>query len=275
MARKRDLHTLLDEEIFQLLEKHKQELGDQKSVIEKALVEYDRRKHGHRLVIGDFVAVIKRKETGVAALDRALEGGIPEGFLVVVTGPPGCGKTTLAMQFLQAGVAKKERGICFSAEETAEQLARHCLSFGWDLKHEVENERLDLIGFSRLPIDEMQNLILRYGAKRVVFDSINLFHTPQELRASDSWRSLLKVLKENGVTTLLITEKPSSQEGASDPMDFMGDGILQMGTVETRDEVLRYLQVRKMRATKHSMRRFQVEVGKQGLQMLGPLVAER
>lgn len=275
MGRKKDLHTLIEEDIFRLLEKHAEELGDQRSVIEKALQEYDRRKHGHRLVISDFDSVIRRKETGVEPLDKLLEGGIPEGFLVVLTGPPGCGKTTLAMQFLRAGIARKERGVYFSSEESAEQLARHCLRFGWDLKHDVENERLDVIGLSRLPLTEVQDLILRCGARRVVFDSVNLFYGQAELRESDAWRSLVRVLKQGGVTSLLITEKSSAQEGVSDPFDFMGDGIVQMGMVETRDEVLRYLQVRKMRATKHSMRRFQIEVGKEGLVMLGPLVAER
>ncbi|MEM1554568.1 MAG: ATPase domain-containing protein, partial [Thermoproteota archaeon] len=35
---------------------------------------------------------IKRLSTGVEGLDSLLQGGIPEGFFVAVTGEPGCGK---------------------------------------------------------------------------------------------------------------------------------------------------------------------------------------
>src|SRR2546422_58711 len=42
--------------------------------------------------------------TGITALDKALMNGLPKGFTVLVTGPPGSGTELLAKQFAGAGV---------------------------------------------------------------------------------------------------------------------------------------------------------------------------
>lgn len=41
---------------------------------------------------------MEKIKTGVPGLDEVLGGGIPKGFLVLVAGPPGAGKTTLTSQ---------------------------------------------------------------------------------------------------------------------------------------------------------------------------------
>ena len=49
--------------------------------------------------------------TGIPGLDDILGGGLPAQHLYLVEGTPGTGKTTLALQFLQAGRAAGERGL--------------------------------------------------------------------------------------------------------------------------------------------------------------------
>ena len=52
-----------------------------------------------------------RASTGIAGLDEILGGGFPAGHLYLLDGEPGAGKTTLALQFLLAGVARGARGL--------------------------------------------------------------------------------------------------------------------------------------------------------------------
>ena len=53
----------------------------------------------------------KRVESGIPGLDDLIEGGYPENFIILVSGPSGTGKTTFCMQFLIEGVKKGEKGI--------------------------------------------------------------------------------------------------------------------------------------------------------------------
>lgn len=79
--------------------------------------------------------------TGEEGLDNALSGGIPRGGSLLFVGPPGSGKTTLAAQFVQDGVSKRERCLFISTEQTPEELDRSLGRTGFD----SENERLSVL----------------------------------------------------------------------------------------------------------------------------------
>ncbi|MGI0068374.1 MAG: RAD55 family ATPase, partial [Thermoplasmata archaeon] len=58
-----------------------------------------------------------RIPTGIGGLDSMLNGGVPAGHVVLVTGLPGTGKTCFGLSFLAAGLARGERGVYLSLEE--------------------------------------------------------------------------------------------------------------------------------------------------------------
>jgi circadian clock protein KaiC len=53
---------------------------------------------------------------------------------VSASGPPGSGKTTLALQFLLAGAQQGEKGAYITFSETAGELRQSAKSHGWSLK---------------------------------------------------------------------------------------------------------------------------------------------
>ena len=63
-----------------------------------------------------------RVTTGVQGLDTVLSGGLPQGRLYLLEGPPGSGKTTLSLQFLLQGLKQGERCLYVTLSETAEEL---------------------------------------------------------------------------------------------------------------------------------------------------------
>ena len=79
--------------------------------------------------------------TGITGLDEILCGGLTAERLYLVEGMPGAGKTTLALQFLMAGVRINERVLYVTLSETENELQAVAASHGWNLDgihvHEV------------------------------------------------------------------------------------------------------------------------------------------
>jgi len=67
---------------------------------------------------------IIREQFGIEALDNALEGGVPRGTWVVVTGEPGVGKSILAMHFAWSGLASGEPVIYVTTESSFRDVVR-------------------------------------------------------------------------------------------------------------------------------------------------------
>jgi circadian clock protein KaiC len=71
--------------------------------------------------------------TGIAGLDDILVGGLTRRRLYLIEGVPGSGKTTLALQFLMAGVMAGEAVLYVTLSETEEELRSVAQSHGWTL----------------------------------------------------------------------------------------------------------------------------------------------
>lgn len=71
--------------------------------------------------------------SGIVGLDDILRGGFPEHCLSLISGVPGTGKTTLAIQFLLAGVVRGEACLYVTLSETKAEMAKVARSHGWDL----------------------------------------------------------------------------------------------------------------------------------------------
>jgi circadian clock protein KaiC len=71
--------------------------------------------------------------TGIAGLDDVLAGGWTRNHLYLIEGVPGSGKTTLALQYLMAAVARGEKVLYVTLSETAEELRVVADSHRWNL----------------------------------------------------------------------------------------------------------------------------------------------
>ena len=176
-----------------------------------------------------------RLSTGIEGLDDVLGGGLPGGRVYLLQGEPGSGKTTLAMQFLLAGVARRERCLYVSLSETREELLASASAHGWSLdgidihelanasssRDEVEAEDNTLYAVSEVELGErMQELldvVERLRPTRIVLDSCTelrlLAQTPLRFR-----RQIL-ALKHDLVRrqcTIMLIENPLTVGG--DPL---------------------------------------------------------
>ena len=210
----------------------------------------------------------KRIKTGVPGLDEMLQGGLPEGHIVLLMGSFGTGKTTLALQFLMEGLRNDENCIFISLEEDKDSVLKNSDSFGWDLSGPMSKKKLGL--FKLEPSDakttitriksELPKFVKSFGAKRVVIDSVSLlnmmFPTDSERRAN--LFNLCQLLRSTGATSILTAEvKDENPRSSRDGLaEYTADGVLLLQSDENRDsgEVQLTLRVLKMRRTSHSRR---------------------
>jgi circadian clock protein KaiC len=168
--------------------------------------------------------------TGIPGLDQILKGGLSPRRLYLLEGVPGCGKTTVALQFLQEGAARGERVLYITLSESDEELRGVAESHGWDLSGVTVQEILPSPGAWRseeqytifLPSEiELGETIERILEKveevkptRIVFDSLS------ELRllsgASLRYRRQILALKQyfagKDSTVLLLDDMTGSRQ---------------------------------------------------------------
>src|SRR4051812_39561540 len=126
--------------------------------------------------------------TGVPGLDAILQGGIQQGRVYLVEGTPGTGKTTLALQFLQAGRDQGQSSLYITLSESNAELAAVAESHGWNLDgidvYELVSEEglapdqeQSVLHPSELELGEPPRAVMKQidGPRpaRVVFDSLS------------------------------------------------------------------------------------------------------
>ena len=74
------------------------------------------------------------RSSGIEGLDSILRGGFPRAGVHLVQGGPGTGKTTLALQYLIAGVAAEEPGVYVTVSQSRRTLEGIARSHGWSLR---------------------------------------------------------------------------------------------------------------------------------------------
>jgi KaiC/GvpD/RAD55 family RecA-like ATPase len=207
---------------------------------------------------------IERVPMGIPGLDEIIEGGLPKGRTVLVTGTAGSGKTTLGMQFLYSGVTRYgENGLFVTLQEELHDVTQDMARYGWDLGELAKKRKLGLIQ-SATPfevrqegtdIDTMLDVIhkkaMDVDAKRMVFDSLAQLGLPYADLAALR-RDLMRLgamLRELGCTTILITEMIEGEHKVSryGVEEFLAQGVIILHLTPT----YRAIQVAKLRGTKH------------------------
>src|ERR1700716_1930151 len=94
---------------------------------------------------------VEKLRTGISSLDIIAKGGLPKNRTTLISGTAGSGKTVFAVHFLAAGIELGEPGVFVTFEESAADVRKNMLSFGWDLADWEEEGMLTFVDASPDP----------------------------------------------------------------------------------------------------------------------------
>jgi len=211
--------------------------------------------------------------TGVPGLDDLMGGGFLPGSAMLVSGPAGSGKSSLAIQFLAEGVQQGERGVLAMFEETPHKYLEQAHGFGLDLQQMADQKRLKLIYLRPLDLSvdetlhEIQAGVEEMGAKRVVIDSL----TGLEIALAPSFEQdfreslyrLLGTLTGAGISIMMTVENNDNYTElrfSPHAVSFMTNDIILQRYVEIDSQLQRVITVVKTRSRKHltDLRRYEI-----------------
>ena len=204
--------------------------------------------------------------TGIPGLDNVLLGGFLAGGFYLVQGDPGSGKTTLALQAVQARLREGERCLYVSLTESRADLEQACSSHGWSLdgvdlrdltRSGAELELQSQVSVFHPADTELSDIlktvleaVTETSPRFVVFDGLSELRllSGEALRYRRTLLSLKDILARRGVTTLLLDDRTAAFNGVQ-PESLVGGNIVLERYLPSYGRARRRIHVTKVRGS--------------------------
>ena len=225
-------------------------------------------------------------KSGITEIDALLGGGIEFGTSVLLIGPAGSGKSSLAMQYAKTAADRGERAALFTFDERMNTLLNRSAGLGIDLRASIESGRITVqqVDSAELSPGEFAHNVRQAvdgkegqpGAKVIVIDSLNgyLNAMPEERFLIAQFHELLTYLGNKGVVTFLVV----AQHGIVgthmiSPIDttYLADAVVLFRFFEARGQVRRAVSVVKKRSGAHELTIREFSMSRSGLKVGEPL----
>jgi circadian clock protein KaiC len=226
----------------------------------------------------------ERVPTGIEGLDQTIEGGLPKGRSILVTGEPGTGKTIFALQFLFEGLKRGEKCMFVTADEGPMDVLEQAASLGWDLERYTDTKELSILNagayLSSLPgagkerhvdvqkaVSDLAAFVNQIGVQRVVLDPAGPFVMLRDsaVRIQDQTRMLIKMMRSSMKSTNVLTSYAVPRTGERSMHgieEYLVAGAIVLEMIWQDGRLARSLIVEKMRCTDVKPTQLEFEIHK-------------
>ncbi len=142
----------------------------------------------------------ERKTTGIYELDRVLGGGVVPGAVILLTGEPGVGKSTLLLQALQ-----KFKALYISGEEAPEQVKDRAgrLGIDPDAFYFADNLQVESISEGVKELKDTIDIVVIDSIQTVY--SVNVEATPGSVsQLKESANVLISMAKKSRIPVMIV-----------------------------------------------------------------------
>ena len=173
------------------------------------------------LEIPDYI----RSVTGLCELDRVLGGGLVHGSVVLISGEPGIGKSTLLMQICEC-LGQNKKVLYISGEESGGQIKLRAKRLG------VSGKNLYILTETNLEhilseTDKLKPDIIIIDSIQTIYDDAIKSAPGSVTQVRESALTLINKAKSNGISMLLVGHV-NKEGGIAGPkvLEHMVDAVL-------------------------------------------------
>jgi len=191
---------------------------------------------------------VTRVPSGLAGLDKLLDGGFPQNSCTLLSGGPGTGKTLLSLNFVESRVDANEKSCYISFNEDTTGLFRAAEGTGLEIE-KTAIKHMDLL--EDINVTDFIKTIETYPKlDRLVIDNINklLLFSKDKADYRHQLYRLINFLRKNVKATLLICETDNGMDTGNGEA-FECDGVVGISFLELEEIPMRTIQIHKMRYT--------------------------
>ncbi|RYE50964.1 MAG: circadian clock protein KaiC, partial [Hyphomicrobiales bacterium] len=198
----------------------------------------------------------------VGELDSLMAGGPRRGTSVLITGPAGTGKTTIAIQYLDAACRRGEKCAIFEFDERVGTLLSRSIAMGFDLQKHIDDGLLTVrqVDPAQLSPGEFAWIVRREVERRdvsvLVVDSLNGYvaamHQEQQLLLQ--MHELSSYLNQRGMLTLLINPQHGlvgTMSTGSLNVSYVADTVILLRFFEAEGRIRKALSIIENRSGAH------------------------
>lgn len=201
---------------------------------------------------------IRKLPSGIPGLDAILGGGLPEFSFNMVAGGPGCGKTTMAHQFVFANATPQRPALYFTVlGESAIKMLRYQQQYTFFDPAKL-NAAIRFINLSHIVLEQdlravLEAIIREVEAVHPGIVVVDSFRTALRKRTDVTEMDVQFFVQQLALhltsweaTTFLIGEYGEA-EIQDNPIFTVADGVIWLSQVTERNSVVRKMQVLKLR----------------------------
>jgi circadian clock protein KaiC len=217
--------------------------------------------------------------SGIDGVDVLLGGGLGRGTSTLFTGPPGSGKSSLALTFAVVAAQRGEKVAIYTFDESLPILFARAKGIGLELAELVDKGVVSVVQVDPAELSpgelsfKIQSAVENDGAKFVLIDSLNgyLHSMAEERNLNLQLHELLTYLNQLGVVTMLVITPHGLLGNMQTPIDvtYLADTVVALRFFEADGSVHKAVSVIKKRTGRHETTIREMSVSSSGISV-GP-----